>query len=166
MNEFPHNNGRRHDTDERKNYAELNLTLDGRVWTAIKNNKKFIALCLLFGLNLINGVSVRDLTVMNRKEIGALQDKVKDYDALQTKVAMCEEIQKKQIELLPLVERLTQLLKTNRPSFRNPQARRDFEDVTTRILQIKPIGQGNDIYANPGLPSPKDFTHRTGERNE
>jgi hypothetical protein len=151
MDNFPHNNGRRHDTDERKNYAELNLTLDGRVWTAIKNNKKFIALCLLFGLNLINGVSVRDLTVMNRKEIGALQDRVKDYDVMEKRVAHCEEIQKKQIELIPLIERLTNLLKNSRPVFRRNSDRREFDEITTEILKRKPIGKADEVLANPRL---------------
>lgn len=138
---------KRSTTDERKNYLEANISIDSTVWAAVKNNKKFVALCLLFGLNLLGSVSIRDLTVMNRKEIGALQDKVKDYDALQSKVSMCEKTQERQLLLLPLVEQLTNLLKNNKPIFRNPGAKREFEDVTTRILQIKPISQ-NNTFAN------------------
>lgn len=167
MDNSPHDNeDRPRNTDERKNYAELNLTLDGKVWGAIKNNKKYIVLLIMFSLQLINGASIKDLTVMNRNEISALQDRVKDYDLMEKRVAHCEETQKRQLELIPLIERLTNLLKNSRPTFRRSTDRQEFNDITTEILKRKPIGKADGVFANPSLPAPSTYPAFRGVKND
>jgi hypothetical protein len=170
-------NDNRRNTDERKNYIAANLSIDEsnfeRFKAAFKNawfNIKrgvvwtfYIVMALGVGGNFYGYKLVKQENTAQNEAVVQIQTK---YDALQTKVAMCEETQKRQIELIPLIEQLTNLLKNNRPMFRNPQARREFDEVTTKILKIKPISQGEDLRANPGLPSPENYTPFRGVKNE